>query len=175
MRRLALGWAGALLMVAHAANAADSSLEYPVKAAYLAKFAPFIDWPPTAFASPGAPLNICVLGHDPFAGALDRAAAAEQGQRPLAVRHLSSPDLAAACQILYLADDSAVAGLSPALRTMPIVTVTEAGHGDGIISFVIEANHVRFDIDDDAAQRSGLRISSKLLSLAHAVKRRSNP
>ena len=178
MRRLGRAGCAAILLLANglAANAAaDTSLEYAVKAAYLAKFVPFIDWPPSAFASPGASINICVLGRDPFAGALDRAAAAEQGERPLAVRHLTSVDLAGACQILYLADDNAAASLAPGLRTMPIVTVTEAGHGEGIISFVIDANHVRFDIDDDAAQRNGLHISSKLLSLAHAVKRRSGP
>jgi hypothetical protein len=39
----------------------------------------------------------------------------------------------------------------------------------GVISFVVIANHVRFDIDNAAAEDAGLRISSKLLSLAHAV------
>jgi hypothetical protein len=44
-----------------------------------------------------------------------------------------------------------------------------------MISFVIEANHVRFDIDDASAAQGGVVISSKLLSLAHAVKSRSPP
>ena len=39
-----------------------------------------------------------------------------------------------------------------------------------MISFVIEDNHVRFDIDDAMAAEGGLAISSKLLGLAHAVK-----
>jgi YfiR/HmsC-like len=42
----------------------------------------------------------------------------------------------------------------------------------GIISFVMQDNHVRFDIDDAGAETSGLRISSKLLELAHNVSRR---
>ena len=145
----------------------QQSLEYAVKAAYLAKFAPFIDWPDSAFASPGAPLSICVLGGDPFGAALDRAAAsANRGAAPEAVRRLSSaPDLAKRLPpgFLYLVNDEAVASLPPGLRDRPIVTVTESGHGDGIISFVIDGNHVRFDIDDDAAARiAASAISSKL-------------
>lgn len=45
----------------------------------------------------------------------------------------------------------------------------------GVISFVIEANHVRFDIDDAEAGQDGLVISSKLLGLAHAVRQRGQP
>ena len=151
---------------------AQSNLELAVKAAYLAKFVPFIDWPDGVFANAGSPVNICVLGGDPFGAVLDRAAGAGNGGRPLAVRRLVSPELAGSCQLLYLAGG---AGLPTGLKDRPVVTVTEAG-GGGMISFVIEANHVRFDIDDDAAAHSGIRISSKLLSLAHAVKRRgANP
>jgi hypothetical protein len=56
------------------------------------------------------------------------------------------------------------------------VTVTDSGLSvHGMISFVIENNHVRFDIDDAMAAEGGLVISSKLLGLAHAVKMRSQP
>jgi len=164
----------ALLLALSGRARAEVDLEYAVKAAYLAKFVPFIEWPESAFASPRAPVNICILGKDPFGVALDRAAAANGGEsRPLAVRRLASPDLASACQILYLGDEEAATSLPPGLRDRPVLTVTESGHGAGIISFVIEANHVRFDIDEDAAAHSGIRISSKLLSLARRVKRRS--
>ena len=57
-----------------------------------------------------------------------------------------------------------------------MVTVTDSGlKARGVISFVIEDNHVRFDIDDAAAAQGGLMISSKLLGLAHAVKQRGQP
>ena len=45
--------------------AADASLEYAVKAAYLTKFIPFITWPDGALPSPTAPVTICVAGDDP--------------------------------------------------------------------------------------------------------------
>src|ERR1700756_4784994 len=49
----------------------SDTLEYAVKAAYLYKFTPFVEWPASAFAGPGSPFNVCVLGDDPFGPALD--------------------------------------------------------------------------------------------------------
>jgi hypothetical protein len=98
--------------------------------------------------------------------------------KPLAVKHLpvAAPD--AGCQVMYLSgtDAQTIAQGLAAMKGAPVLTVTdEATHPNdhGIISFVIDANHVRFDIDDAAAAQSGLVISSKLLGLAHSVKPRS--
>jgi len=157
-----------------AAARAQSSLEYTVKAAYLAKFAPFIDWPADAFASPNAPLNICVLGSDPFGADLEKATAGQKdGDHPLAVRRMETLLPEAVCHILFIHDATLADAALDALRMRPVMTVTDSGmHAHGIISFVVIDNHVRFDIDDDAARRVGLSISSKLLTLAHAVRHR---
>src|SRR5438067_10957848 len=154
-RRLLEFAAGCLCVFLASPAPAQNSLEFAIKAAYLAKFVPFIDWPASAFATPGAPVNICVLGTDPFGVALDRAAAAGNSGRPLAVRRLASPELTGSCHILYLADDAA--SLPAGFKDRPVVTVSEAGRG-GMISFLIQHHHVRFDIDDEAAFRSGVRI-----------------
>jgi hypothetical protein len=156
---------------------ADVSLEYAVKAAYLPKFIPFITWPETSFAGPAAPVTICVLGSDPFGGRLEQVAGSlKSGDRTIVVRHLPSPD--ASCQLVFLgkSDETVAAGTLDAMKGKPVVTVTDSGlKAHGMISFVIEANHVRFDIDDASAAQGGVVISSKLLSLAHAVKSRSPP
>ena len=157
---------------------ADTSLEYAVKAAYLPKFVPFITWPDAAFTSPTQPVTICVLGNDPFGGKLQESAgAARSGERAIVVRRLAAPDPNAVCQLLFLSGDAAIAeGTLDAMKGKPVVTVTDSGlKARGVISFLIEANHVRFDIDDAAAAQDGLVISSKLLGLAHAVKQRSQP
>jgi hypothetical protein len=158
----------------------DTSLEYAVKAAYLPKFVPFITWPEGTFASATAPVNICVLGADPFGGKLDQQAGqVKAGERPVTVRHLAGPDPEASCQLLFLGDGDDPALVSSALDAMkgrPVVTVTDSGlKAHGVIGFVIEANHVRFDIDDAQAMQDGLTISSKLLALAHAVRPRGQP
>jgi YfiR/HmsC-like len=166
--------AGCMALLASAR--ADPSLEYAEKAAYLPKFIPFITWPDTAFASPTTPVTICVLGDDPFGGKLEQAASgAKSGARAIMVRHLPEPDASASCQVIFLGpgDPPVAEGTLDAMKGKPVVTVTDSGlKAHGVISFLIEANHVRFDIDDAAAAQGGLVISSKLLSLAHAVKQR---
>jgi hypothetical protein len=159
---------------------AAPSLEYAVKAAYLPKFIPFITWPDNAFAGAGAPFTICALGEDRFAGKLDQAAAGlRAGDHAVQVRHLAASDLAANCQLIFLpagSDPASMQATLDAMRGKPVVTVTDSGLPvHGVISFVIENNHVRFDIDDALADEDGLAISSKLLGLAHAVRMRSQP
>lgn len=156
------------------AAAQTPSLEYAVKAAYLTKFIPFIQWPDATFASASAPVTICVLGADPFGASLENAAgAAKTVDRPIVVRHLNEPD--PSCQLLFVGDgDPAV--LESALEAMKgraVVTVTNTDAAPrGVISFVVAGNRVRFDIDDSLAAQGGLTISSKLLGLARNVKQR---
>jgi hypothetical protein len=154
---------------------ADVSLEYAVKAAYLPKFVPFITWPEGTFESPNAPVTICVLGNDPFGGKLEQAAGGmKSGDRAIAVRYLPAPD--ASCQMVFLGKDDVAEGTLDAMKGRPVVTVTDSGlKARGMISFLIDANHVRFDIDAAAAAQDGLAVSSKLLGLAHAVKQRGRP
>jgi hypothetical protein len=159
---------------------ADPSLEYAVKAAYLPKFIPFITWPESALGGPNAPFSICVLGPDRFEGRLDQAASgAHAGDHPLQVRHLAAPDPSADCRLIFLpagSDLAVVQGTLDAMRGHPVVTVTDSGlKARGVISFVIEGNHVRFDIDEGLAAEDSLVISSKLLGLAHMVKPRGQP
>jgi hypothetical protein len=174
VRLILIALAGAAAFSAPAA-AADS-LEYAVKAAYLVKFVPFIDWPDTAFASPDQPVTICVLGADPFGGRLDALAGQKAGARVVAVKHVEMFDAAAGCQLLFLGAAPQAADALAGAQDKPVVTVTDSGEAlRGIIAFVITDNHVRFDIDAAAAEADGIKISSKLLELAHAVKRKGAP
>jgi hypothetical protein len=170
---LALATLTPLAICAHAAP----SLEYAIKAAYLTKFISFITWPPGSFEKPDSPVTICLVGDDPFDGALDEAArSARVGERPIAVRHLIQPD--DDCRMVFVpaGDPDLAAQTLQGLKGRPVATVTDSGiRPRGIISFVIAANHVRFDIDVAKADQNGLSISSKLLGLAHAVHVRGRP
>lgn len=154
---------------------ADDSLEYAIKANYLVKFAAFVQWPPSAFASPSAPVTVCVLGADPFGEILDRAAAAHSVQgRPVATRRLSRIDARSGCHIAYLAgspQQSAAQALQ-ALGDAPVLTVTDAARGRrrGVIHFAVVNQRVRFHIDDRTARSRRLSVSSRLLSLALSVR-----
>lgn len=155
------------------AHAGDLPLEYAVKASYLYKFAPFVQWPPAAFEAAAAPLTICIAGPDPFGPALSDAV---RGQRvkghPIVVRHIEAVRPGIACQILFVAGDEA----EEDLRTIahePILTVTDSARGStgGMIQFLMIGGRVRFSIDQAAAQDCGIAISSKLLGLAVSVNR----
>src|ERR1700744_5026773 len=151
MRRAALlaGLALADLLCSPARG--QDTLEYAVKAAYLVKFVPFIDWPQSAFSSPTAPLTICVVGSDPFGADLDRAASGQRdGDRPLVVRRMASLDPETSCQILFAGGPPQdVATALTSVKNQPVVTVTDADLSlHGVISFVVVGNHVRFDIDE---------------------------
>jgi hypothetical protein len=158
------------------ADPAPPPLEVAVKAAYLAKFAPFVVWPEQAFAAPNAPLVLCVQGDDPFDGMLDRLTAGESvGAHAVIVRRMPRLDPDSGCQIAYLAGSSvqSTAAALKAVEGQPVLTVTdaEAGGGKGIVTLVLVGGRVRFMIDAEKAGQSQLGISSKLLALAVEVKR----
>ncbi|MGH8125009.1 MAG: YfiR family protein [Rhodanobacteraceae bacterium] len=154
----------------------DVSLEYAVKATYLYKLAPFVNWPPGTFESPSAPFEICVLGPDPFHDFLERSVAGRWlGTHPLKIRRLSTAKPGDDCQIVFIGSMRANK-LREALQDFtgkPVLTVTDSadpGSSGSIVQFVMDDGHVRFEIDNDAALHNHLTISSKLLDLALAVK-----
>lgn len=168
---LAAIWSLALLIVATPV-AAQSRLEYAVKASYLVRFAAFVEWPPRVFDTPQAPVIICVVGRDPFAGGLDAAASAQTAYgRPLTVRRPAVATALVGCHILYVGEGGeaavAVAVGQPGLL---VVTDSAATSERGAIHFVVSAGRVRFHIDQQRAQRNGLTVSSRLLNLALTVR-----
>ena len=148
----------------------QANLEYSVKANYLVRFAAFVDWPSQAFAGAQSPVVICVVGRDPFSGALDRAARGQTAHgRPLVVRRPDTPEAAAGCHLLYVGRGGA--GLVPAgQRAILLITDANVSADRGLIHFVIDDDRVRFHIDLQAASRSRLSISSRLLNLALSVR-----
>ena len=156
-------------------SAADKepSLEYQVKAAFLLNFTKFIEWPATESAA-GTPFFICILGEDPFGGALEKIVEGEtvQGRKP-AVQRIQRYQ-AQPCSIVYAGRqekelNNFLAGLGRGVLTV--------GEGEqfvregGMIAFAIENRRVRFDVNQTAAAKGGLRISSKLLNVARSVEK----
>ncbi len=152
-----------------------TATEYEVKAAFLLNFARFVEWPPRAFESATAPLGVCVLGEDPFGRTLDVVAAGKMsGDRTLMVRRGKKLEELGGCEILFISasERSRLPEIFTALRNAPVLTVGDsedfAARGGGV-QFTLEDSHVHFIINADATERAGLKVSSKLLSLAHVV------
>jgi YfiR/HmsC-like len=151
------------------------SQEYQIKAAFLLNFAMFVEWPPSAFENAHSPIAICVVGADPFGGVLDRLL---EGQvvngRKLVARRLQRVPAGHACQVVFVSPSEKdargiLAGLGPGVLSVG----DRAGflREGGIIGFVVENNHIRFDIDQRAAAKAALTISARLLSVARQVVR----
>lgn len=146
--------------------------EYQIKAAFLFNFAKFVVWPPEAFATTNSPLVIGVLGQNVFGDSLERTINNKTiNSRPLQCKQFYSVTEATNCQILFISasEKGRFPKIMDALRGSNVLTVSETDQfieAGGMINFMIEANKIRFQINDEAAKKSGLTISSKLLSLA---------
>jgi hypothetical protein len=59
------------------------------------------------------------------------------------------------------------------LKTLPVLTVSDRkgfAESGGIIELYVDGGRVRFAINVDAVERSGLRLSSRLLGLAKVIR-----
>lgn len=150
--------------------------EYEVKGVFMYKFGDYVEWPAAAFDGPGAPFTIGILGDDPFDGTLDQIVQNRTIQgRPVVIKRFRRVDEVRGVQILYLGASETERWQKDLenLKGMTILTVSDQTRRPGaVITFVLQDKKVRFEIDQDAAGRSGLKLSSKLLSLATAVRKR---
>jgi hypothetical protein len=152
----------------------STPLELQVKAAILFNFAKFIEWPESSAASE-MPMNFCVLGSEDFYDTLTQMVRGKSinGRPPVARLIHGIPEIRN-CQLLFIgaSDKKRLPELISAAEASGVVTVGDldefARHG-GMIRLIKEANKVRFRINVDAVNRSGLKISSKLLQLAELI------
>jgi hypothetical protein len=148
--------------------------EYQVKAAFLFNFAKFVEWPPHAFASGTSPLVIGILGENPFHEDLARTILNKTIDRhPLEINEVRSPTQATNCHILFIStsEKERLPEILKGLKGANVLTVSETERfidAGGMINFVLQGTKIRFQINKDAAASAGLKISSKLMSLALA-------
>ncbi|WP_431869388.1 YfiR family protein [Allosphingosinicella sp.] len=177
-RKAARRLAAPLLLLALAQPGGAQPLATAVKAAFLPKFARYVDWPPQARPAAGEALQLCIIGSDPFGKVIDAAAAGQRiGDNPITVRRLATAQFAAGCHIAFVRGTAgrSTSRLLQALRGMPVLTVTDAHDGSarGMIHFTLADGRVGFHVDAAAAARSRLSISSRLLGIALSVRQKS--
>lgn len=156
-------------------SAAEISAEYQERAAFLLSFTKFVEWPPSAFATPESPLTICILGENPFDDVLEKITAGEVAQdRKIAVQQISRVPDPQACQLLFMGGSTANPAAVLGDESAGILTVGEAEtflRNGGMIKFFIENRRVRFDINLEMAEKAGLKLSSRLLGVARTVEK----
>ncbi len=180
-RRRAVRW---VLLLAFAAlafgsapmtRAQDAELEYKLKAAFLFNFLKFTEYPTNQHTTPDHALVIGCLPDDPAAPIL---AAVMEGKmldgRPLRLVVFKEGEDIRRCHLLFIGRTLKAKGeeAMERLRTSPVLTVGEVdqfAHRGGMINFVRHERTFRFEINLKAAERAGLRISSKLGSMATII------
>lgn len=153
----------------------EAPQEYTVKAAILYRFAKFVDWPEDAFQGPSSPIILCVLGEDRFGSSLDFIEGKTVNGRDLVVRRNVNINGLKECHMVFISESEKyrLGQIVDSLRDSSVLTVSDMDHfarSGGIISLKTVDNKIRFEINMESAQRSGLHISSKLLKLSTIVR-----
>jgi hypothetical protein len=165
-----------LSAAAKALSQNEEDAEYSVKLGFLYNFTKFVEWPPDSFRDSGAPLVICIIGHDPFRQDLVAELRTRKvGDHPVEVRSQTPNDKLSVCHIVFVPVtekkqcDRILRGLQGS-RTLTVGETEGFAVLGGMINLVIEENKVRFEINRLAADRAGLKIGARLLSIAKIVK-----
>ncbi len=146
--------------------------EFEVKAAFLYRFASFVEWPKTVTS--GDRFEIGIVGEDPFGSAFKPFMNQPIEGRQLWITHDPPNAKSARPRILFVSSSEADR-IDEVLRDVvdkPVLTVSDidgfATRG-GILNFVLRDKKIRFVINVEAADRAGLKLSSRLLKLAEIV------
>jgi hypothetical protein len=147
-----------------------------VKAAFLFRFASYVQWPADAPAT--GPFVIALADGEPVADQLDVLLPGMTVHgRPVEVRRISKPEHLDGVHILYVGPGSLTRtrALRTRATTLPILVVTDREGGieaGGVINFLSTGRNVRFEVSLIAADRARLNVDSALLSVAARVERR---
>ena len=153
----------------------EETVEYPVKLAFLYNFTKFVEWPPASYRAPGAPLVICIVGHDPFSPDIEGELRSRTvGSHPIEVRTLRPSDIMSVCHMVFVpaTEKDDAARIVSILNGSSTLTVGESegfAVRGGIINLMAEGNKLHFEVNLLAADRAGLKISAKMLALARIV------
>jgi hypothetical protein len=151
--------------------------EYQVKAGFVSSFASYVEWPAETFKGPQEPIAICVLGENPFGGALHALVERKVVEgRTFVIREIPDSRQAGDCQILYISSSEHLR-LRNILENFGDKSVFSVGDTSdfiaegGIVNLRTEGGRVSIEINFEAAKAKHLRISSRLLQLARNVRR----
>lgn len=155
--------------------AAENSIEYKVKAAFLLNFAKFTTWPEEFWPDDKADFQLSVVGSNPFGSAL--AGVEEKQIAGKAIRLYISPSLSeevGQSQLLFVckSEEKELENVIGFTSEKPIVTVSDIegfAAAGGIFELRSVNGRLSFIVNNSKAKEKGIRISSSLLKLAIEV------
>ena len=164
-----------LLLVCKPVLAQASASEAEVKAAYLHKFAGFVEWPADRFRSASSPYVVAVAGDDLVLEELRRIARGRLVQgRPVSVVPAAAGGVPRDANVLFIGRGAMrdAAAMLADVRSDHVLVVTEAPSGlaaGATLNFVEQDGRVRFEASLASARAADLHLSSRLLAVATRV------
>lgn len=172
-----------------AQNAPFELPQYQVKAAFIYNFIKFVEWPEESFSEKNSPYVIGVLGIDPFFESdllLNYLNQAVEGKtinnREILVKPSSPSSTRISdfkdCHLVFISasEKNRMKEILAGLNQPGLLTISETDNfceQGGMINFFMASGKVRFEINAKAAEKAGLKISSKLLNVAKIVSTKS--
>ncbi|NJD08721.1 MAG: YfiR family protein [Methylococcaceae bacterium] len=142
-----------------------------LKLSYLAKLPKFIEWPAAALPADTQAFTLCVLGDESLAAIARQLGQQQAQQRSFNVVDGKRVGNLGKCHILYVgnSEEWRAGSVLAKVQRSPILTISDihdfAKQG-GIVEFVEQDRHLKFEINLSAAGKAGLRVNSKLAELA---------
>lgn len=168
------------LSASHSIAGDDPYPEHEVKAAFLYNFMRFTDWPAEKIDDVNKPMVVYVVGDYPPCKTFTDVRNKRLNNKPVEVRiynsfeQIEDPNILRSSHVLLICDSEkkhAVEILN-IVKNSNVITVGESEKfldKGGVINFISSRQKVRFEINITAAEKSQLKIRSKLLKLAHRV------
>jgi hypothetical protein len=149
--------------------------EERVKAAYLYRFLSYVEWPSAVFPRADAAYVIGIVNADDVAEELMKVAAGRNvNNRPVTIRKLQVGDQLNGTHLLFIGktERTRQRQLLKQWQARPVLLVTESEGAlsqGSMINFRLVDDRVRFEISLDPVEKSGLKINSRMFSVAISV------
>lgn len=156
-----------LLILSFSLPAWGGVSEYELKAAFMEKFTRFVEWPD---GSEGH-FQLCIIGKNLFKGELKKLELLAINGRPTLFTQMSRAESAADCDMLFIEKTKrkVLESILVSLQNRPVLTISDTpgfAYQGVMINFIRKNNKLHFEINQQAAETVGLKISSRLLKLA---------
>jgi hypothetical protein len=154
---------------------AEVSQEYKVKAAFLYNLAKMVEWPEEngLLVSSGV-FAMCFFGEESFGDELDSLQGKSIQDRLIELKRGVPLESITQCHVLFISieEQNNLADILPVLNGLPVLTVGESEYfaeNGGIVNLPQVGGRIRIEINLKMAQNVGLKMSSKLLTLAKII------
>lgn len=146
-----------------------------IEAAYLYKFANYVDWPAQAFQDPMQPIVIGILNSDRLAEELQQLTPRRRVKgRSFVIRRVKRGDDLSDLHMLFIGplERAGEKAVLASVRGKPVLTVSDSRRvftSGSMIHFAVIDQRVRFEVALLPLSRSGIRLSALMLTAASEV------